>query len=393
MEAAPVGGPLGGPDGAGPPPAPSGALDRPRPVPFPVPLDIRSLALTGLFVLAAFYTAHYARSFIVPVILAVLLAFLFSPLVRRLRRARIPEAWSGALIVLGLVAFLAASIYTLSGPAAEWMARAPESMARIESRLDKLRRPMEKVTQTAEQVEKLTEMAPSPAERRVLTVQLRDRPVGEVLFGGTQDLVGSALVVFVLLYFLLASSDLFLTKLIRVLPRLKDKKRAVQIARDTEDQISHYLVTTTLINVVFGGIVAGAMHLLGMPNPLLWGALAAVTNFVPYLGAFAMTVILGLVALLELDGIGRALLVPGTFLALNLAEGSLITPMLLGRQLTLNPVVIFLGVLFWGWMWGIVGSLLAVPILAAFKIVCDHIEGLAAIGEFLGPELRDTSTR
>ncbi len=206
-----------------------------------------------------------------------------------------------------------------------------------------------------------------------------------MLFGGTQDLLGSALVVFVLLYFLLASGDLFLSKLIRVLPKLRDKKRAVQIARDTEDQISSYLITTTAINLVFGVAVGVAMYLLGVPNPVLWGVLAAITNYVPYLGALAMVAILGLVALLQFGDPGRTLLVPGVFLALNLVESMLLTPILLGQRLTLNPVVVFVGVLFWGWLWGVVGAILAVPILAAFKIVCDHVERPAPVGEFLGP--------
>ena len=350
-----------------------------------VPVDVRSVATTGLFVLAVFYTAYHTRAFVVPVILAVLLDLLFSPLVRRLTRSRVPQALSGAIVVFALIAVLGVGIYGLSGPAADWIARAPQSLRTIQERLDTLQQPMEKVTRTAEQVEKLTDVTQPPPERGVVTVQVRDRPLRRVLFGGTQDLLGSALVVFVLLYFLLASGDLFLSKLIRVLPTLQDKKRAVQIARDTEDQISSYLITTTAINLVFGVAVGVAMYLLGVPNPALWGVLAAITNYVPYLGALAMVVILGLVALLQFGDLGRTLLVPGVFLALNLVESMLLTPILLGQRLTLNPVVVFVGVLFWGWLWGIVGAILAVPILAVFKIVCDHVERLAPVGEFLGP--------
>jgi len=364
---------------------PADAPEPGPPAPVQAPLDLRSIALTGLFVLAVFYTAYHARSLVVPVILAVMLDFLFSPLVRRLKRARVPPALSGALVVLGLVATLSVSIYGLSGPAAVWMARAPESMRMIESRLERLRRPMERVTRTADQVEKLTEVTQGAPERGVVTVQVKDRSVSQMLFGGTQDLLGSALTVFVLLYFLLAAGDMFLTKVIRVLPRLQDKKRAVQIARDTEDQISAYLITTTGINLVFGVVVGCAMHLLGVPNAVLWGALAAISNYVPYLGAMAMLVVLSVVAVLHFDDPGSALLVPASFLALNLVESALVSPLLVGRKLTLNPVVVFLGVLLWGWLWGFMGALLAVPILATFKIVCDHVEGLAPVAEFLGP--------
>jgi predicted PurR-regulated permease PerM len=127
------------------------------------------------------------------------------------------------------------------------------------------------------------------------------------------------------------------------------------------------------------------MHLLGVPNAVLWGALAAITNYVPYLGAMAMLAILSVVAVLHFDDPGRVLLVPAAFLALNLLESALVSPILVSRQLTLNPVVVFLGVLLWGWLWGFMGALLAVPILAASKIVCEHVERLAPVAEFLGP--------
>jgi predicted PurR-regulated permease PerM len=217
-----------------------------------------------------------------------------------------------------------------------------------------------------------------------LKVEIRGQTLGEAVFGGTQDFVASGLVVCILAYFLLASGDLFLTKVIRALPRLEDKKRAVQIARDTEDHVSSYLGTISLINTLFGAVVGLAMWLLGLPNPALWGVVAGATNFIPYLGGLACTAILGIVALAEFDSIGRALTVSGVFLALNTLEGSFLTPMIQGRQLSLNPVVIFVGVLLWGWLWGVPGTLLAVPIMATIKILCDHIEGLAPIGEFLG---------
>jgi predicted PurR-regulated permease PerM len=358
----------------------------PEPVPFPVPLDVRSVSLTGLFALAVLYTAYAARPFLVPLVLALLLAFLFNPVVRGLERLRVPRGLSAAAIVLAVVGTIAVGGYSLSGPAAAWIARAPESLSQLETKLRRLRRPVEQVTRTAERVGQLTEVAQAgPAGAKPLKVEVQRESWSAAIFGGTWSIVSSGLVVVVLLYFFLASGDVFLAKLVKVLPTLTDKKRALQIARDTERSISYYLLTTTLVNGVFGSAVAVAMHLVGMPNAVLWGVLAAVTNFIPYLGAVAMMIILGLVALVQFDETSRALLAPLVFFALNVAEGYLLTPMALGRRLTLNPVVVFVGVLFWGWIWGIAGALLAVPILAASKIVCDRIEGLAAVGEFLGP--------
>jgi predicted PurR-regulated permease PerM len=337
------------------------------------------VALTGLFALGVLYTLYFARSFLVPLVLALLLSLLFSPVVRKLKRARVPEGVSAAIIVVAIMGTVGYSAYRLSGPAGQWIARAPQSLDKIESKVRALRRPMAQVEKAAEQMEQAAGVGVAGA----LKVEIRGQTLGAAVFGGTQEVLASGLVVCILFYFLLASGDLFLTKVIRALPRLQDKKRAVQIARETESQVSSYLGTIALINTIFGAVVGLVMWLLGMPNPALWGVVAGVTNFIPYLGGFACTAILGIVALVEFDSIGRALTVSGVFLALNTLEGSFLTPMVQGRQLSLNPVVIFVGVLLWGWLWGVPGTLLAVPIMAMVKILCDHIEGLAPIGEFL----------
>jgi predicted PurR-regulated permease PerM len=340
----------------------------------------RSPALTGIFLLALLYTLFVARTFIVPVIVAVLLSLLFRPLVRRLARARVPEGASAAAILALLLTSTGITLYGLSGPAATWVAQAPAVARKAEFRLRGLLAPLQKVSQTADRMEALADGAPEDT----MKVEIRRRRLAEVLFGGTQNAVGGVLVVGVLLYFLLASGDLFLAKLVRVLPRLSDKKRAVQIAREAEDQVSAYLVTITLMNAAFGAAVGLIAYAFGLPNPMLWAVLAGLTNYVPYVGALFMAVVLALVALLQFGDAGRAAAVAGAFLALNFLEGYLVTPRLLGRRLALNPVVVFTGVLFWGWVWGIIGALLAVPILATLKIVCDRSQTLAAVGEFLG---------
>ena len=358
----------------------SGDEPAPTPTPFPVRVDVRSIALTGIFALGVFYTLYVARAFLVPLVVGMLLSFLFNPLVRRLKRARIPTSVSAAAILLTVVLTTAAGLYGLSGPASAWIAQAPQALGTAEVRLRKLMQPLERFNRTAAHVEKMTDMGESGTPQ----VELKRESLAEAVFGGTQNFLGSSVIVCVLLYFLLAAGDMFLTKVIKVLPRLSDKKRAVQIARETEDQISAYLMTVTVVNVAFGVIVGVVVKMLGMPNPVLWGVLAGITNFIPYVGALAMAVILGLVALIHYESGAQAAMVPVVFLVLNFLEGNVITPRLIGRRLALNPVVVFTSVLFWGWIWGIVGSLLAVPIMALLKIACDHIEGLSPIGEFLG---------
>lgn len=343
--------------------------------------DTRSLAITGLFVLALLYTIYFARAFLLPIVLAVLLDFLLSPLIRTLKRLRIPEPVSAGLVILALLGTVGFGAYSLAGPARQWVARAPEGLRHVQERLRELRRPVEQVTRTAEQVER----AATPVrDRTAQEVVVRGPSLSARLFGTTQSIVTAAIEVIILLYFLLAAGDLFLQKLIKVLPQFRDKKRAVTIARETEASISTYLFTVTAVNLGEGLAVGIAMALLGLPNPVLWGVVAGLVEFVPYLGATAMTLLLGLVGISTFDSLGHGLLVPGVYLAINFVQSNFVSPMVLGSRLTLNPVAILIGLVFWWWVWGIPGAFIAVPLLATFKIFCDHIEALAPIGEFLG---------
>ena len=342
--------------------------------------DARHVALVGLFVLAVFYTLHLAQAFFLPVVLAILLDFLLSPMVRALRKIGLPEWLGAAIVVLGLLTVLVFGIYRLAGPASEYVARAPESIETARDKLRGMRGSVEQVTDAAEQVER----AASGDEAQAQQVEIKGPSLSKQLFGGTTAALSAAIVVIFLTYFLLASGDLFLQKLVGVLPQFKDKRVAVTIARETEAQISLYLFTTTLINLGVGVVTGIAMYLLGLPNAVLWGVVAMVLNFVPYVGAVANTVLLALAAFVAFDDTGRALLVPGTFLALNLIESNLVTPMIYGNRMKLNTVALFVGLVFWWYIWGIPGAILAVPIMATLKIACDHIESLAPIGEFLG---------
>ena len=343
-------------------------------------VEIRSIAITGLFVLAVLYTVYFTRAILLPIVLAVLLDFLLSPVLRGLKRLRIKEPVGAVLVILVLLGGLGGGIYSLAEPAQVWMARAPESLKLLQTRLRVVRRPVEQMTRTAEQVEAATEVRKSgPPEVIVRGPRLSDR-----LFGSTQLFVAGALETLVLLYFLLAVGDLFLQKLIRVLPQFKDKKMAVAIARETEASISTYLFTVTLVNLTLGTVVTLIMLAVGMPNPMLWGTLAALAEFIPYLGSTALLATLTLAGLVTFPSVGHALLVPGSYLAVNVVQANFISPVVLGRRLTLNPVAILVGLIFWWWIWGVAGAFIAVPLLATFKIFCDHIESLAPIGEFLG---------
>ncbi len=341
----------------------------------------RSTALTILSILAVLYTLYFARDFLLPIVIALLLDFLLSPVVRALSRLRVPIPLGAGIVVLGLIATVSLAVYELSDPVQRWATQAPSAVATAQAKVRRILRPVQQVQRTAEQVERATSPAPSG---RTTEVVVKGPSIVSRVFGTTQKLLAGILEVAILLYFLLASGDLFVQKLVKVIPREEDKQAVVLIAREIEASISTYLLTTAAINVVEGLLVAGVLALLGMPNALFWGALVTLVEFVPFLGATVMVMVLTLAALATFDSVPHALLVPGSFLAINLVQGNIVSPTLLGHRLTLNPVAIFVGIAFWWWVWGVPGAFVAVPILAAIKIVCDHAAPFAAFGEFLG---------
>ncbi|HET7564366.1 MAG TPA: AI-2E family transporter [Gemmatimonadaceae bacterium] len=350
--------------------------------------EVRSVALTLLLVLALLYTLYFARDFVLPIALAVLLKLLLSPVVRALNRVRIVPPIGAALVLVAVLLIVGGAVYQLSEPAQAWMAKAPQELATVRAKLGSLRSPVEQVSRTAAQVERATNVAGGTNAREVV---VKGPSLLSRIFGTTERLLAGALEVIILLYFLLAGGDLFLQKLVKVLPQFGDKKKAVEIARETETAVSTYLVTVAAVNIGEGAVVAGVMALLGLPNPVLWGVLAALLEFIPYVGATVMIGILTLAGLTTFPSVAHALLAPASYLAINVLQANLVSPLLLGRRLTLNPVAIFVGLAFWWWVWGVVGAFIAVPLLATFKIFCDHIETLAPIGEFLGK--RDEAER
>ena len=344
-------------------------------------VEIRSPALTGLLVLAVFYTIYFTRTVLLPLVLALLLSYLLAPVVRALARIRVPPLVGSATVLLAMVVVGVFLGSMLVDPAAAWIEKAPSSVQQLQQKLLPLKKPIERVTQATGEIEKMVK--PGGTEKPK-TVEVSRGHFLEQVFGQTSGLVAHLLTMLILLYFLLAYDGLFFGKLIKVVPRFSDKKRAAAIMHEVETSISRYLVTITLINAGLGFAVGLAMLFLGLPNPILWGAAAMVLNFVPYLGAFVGIVSVMLTALLTFDSVGYALACPGAYLVIASLEGSFITPMFLGRSMTLNPVVILIALIFWGWLWGIAGMILAVPILAVLDILCEHIpDPLAPIGEFL----------
>ena len=343
------------------------------------PFDIRSLALTGLFILAVFYTIYYLRSVLLPIVLALLLSYLLRPIVRGLARIKIPTLLGAALILITLLAAITLGISALATPAAGWLAKAPDGLRELEYKLLPMKQSMAEVAKASGEIEKIA----TPDSGSKMAVEVKRHPITETLYVRTPEFVTSSVLLLILLYFLLAYDGVFIAKLIKLLPTLSDKKRAVSIAQEIESQVSRYLFTVTIINCCLGLAVGTTVGLLGLPNPVMWGALVAILNFVPYLGALTGIICMTIGAILSFDSLGYALIFPAVYLAFGTLEGNFITPWVMGRSLTLNPVLILLSLVFWGWMWGIAGVILAVPILAAFKIFCAHIKPMEPLAEFL----------
>src|ERR1051325_8218223 len=352
---------------------------------FKGPVGIRSVALSGILLVVIFYTIYFARDFLLPVLLAFFLSFLFAPAVRWLNRLHVPTMVGAGLIIAALLAITGYGTYRLAAPAREWLEKAPRSFNTIRLKFRKLLEPVEKARQTTEQLEK---MAALNKQENVPTVEIKKPGLGEFVFTGTQNFVILLGVTIVLLYFLLASGDLFLLKLVKVLPTLEDKKRAVEICRQVERDVSTYLWTVTLVNTALGTAVGFAMYFLGMPNAALWGVMAGFLTYIPYLGPACGILTVAVVSALTFDDPMKIFLPPAAYFALAIMEGNFITPFALGRSLSLNPVVIFIWLMFWGWAWGVPGAIIAVPLIAVIKIVCDHFKPLSAISEFLGHEAK-----
>ena len=339
------------------------------------------LAVIGLFLLAVTAALNVAQPFIMPIVIALMLTFLLKPMVTALARIHIPETIGAVLVIAVFFSLISFAVSRLVQPATEWAAKAPETVSTVQEKVRRLLRRAEPIKRAAEQVGSITQSATGTEPTQKVEVQ---HPIiSSNVMTYTKSLIAGLIETVVLLYFMLAAGDLFMQKLVRTLPTLRDKKKAVEITTELQHSLSTFLFTITLINVVLGIVVGCASFLLGLPNPVLWGVLAGALNFIPYFGPITGVVVLLIAGTLTFDSFGRAIVAPIVYLSLHAVEANVITPMILGRRLTLNPLVIFISLMFWTWLWGIPGAFLSIPMLMMLKIFCDHFKPLAPIGEFL----------
>jgi predicted PurR-regulated permease PerM len=345
----------------------------------PLPSDPKVILLGGLFVLAVLTAAYVASDIVLPLVFAIVLKLLLQPALRILVGLHVPRTIASLLLILVLFGTIVALGTAISGPARTWAAKLPEGIPRLEERLSFMRAPITTLQGFLQQVESFGATGPSPnAAAPALGTTLLTK-----VFTGTRNFASGFFTTVLFLFFLLVSGDIFLHRLVEILPRFSGKRQVVEISQQIESDVSAYLATITLMNAGVGVATALAMWLTGVGDPILWGTVAFLLNYVPLLGPALGVLIFLLAGLLTHDTLWQALLPAVLYFGFHLIEGETVTPMLLARRFTLNPVLVIISLVFWFWMWGVPGMILSMPMLAITKIICDRLQPLAAFGHFL----------
>jgi predicted PurR-regulated permease PerM len=344
----------------------------------PLPTDPKTIFLGGLFVFAGLAVLYVTSEIVLPLVLAVVLKILLQPLVRLLERIRVPRAIGAVLTVSLVLLAFAGTISMLAGPATDWAGKLPQAIPKLRDSFGVLRGPIDTVQGMMHQLDTLTGGQGGAGPQGVKSASL----VGAA-FSGTATATAGLLTTLLMLFYLLVSGETFLRRLVEVLPRFQDKRHAVELSADIERNVSAYLLTVSCINALVGVATGCEMWLCGVANPVLWGAVAFALNFVPILGPMIGIVIFLMASVLALGVTWWALAPVGLYLCIHIVEGEIATPMLLAHRFTINPVAVILALIFWYWMWGFAGAILAVPLLAITKIVCDDLRPLRALGHLL----------
>lgn len=359
-----------------------------RDPPLPVARAPGARALATLAVLAVTYTLYFAADFLLPFTLAIVLYLLLSPAMRFLnKRLHIPRVLAALLLIVVLFAVVGGITAAISVPASEWIGRIPQSLPTMQRKLGFLQGPIAYLQHGYNQLSGMMgDKSGSSSSQGGVPGLSSLTSIGGSILSGVKNMLADGFTILLLLYFFLYAGDTLLRRLVEVLPTWEDKRRAVQIASEIEDNVASYLATITVMNTLVGTFNGVSVWLLGMPNPLLFGTIAFLLNYVPILGPMTGIGIFFIVGLFTFAQPLFALVPAGIYLTLHILEGETVTPMLLARRLTLNPVLVIVSLFFWDWMWGIPGALLSVPLLAVAKIVCDHLPGLTGLGHMLGAE-------
>jgi predicted PurR-regulated permease PerM len=362
-----------------------------------VPVKLRSMALVVLTTLALLATLRWASAFFIPLMLGYMFSYALTPLVDALQRLHVPRWVSAGVLILGIIGGIGLTAYSFSDDANQLIESLPEAAKKLrdsihDSKGRPEKNPLGTVQKAAAQLEQAAQEAgtPSPTARGVQRVQI-EKPrfdIQDHLWNSTlglASLIGQATIVVFLTYFLLVSGDTFRRKMVKLTgPSLSKKKITVQALDEITQQVQRYLLVQLLSSVVVGVVTALAFWALGLKHAAVWGIAAAILNLIPYIGSAVIAGAVALVAFVQFGELKTALVMAGVSLAIHTLQGNLIVPWLTSKTSRMNPVAVFIGVLAWGWLWGVWGLLLGIPILMAVKAVCDRVEDLKPVGELLG---------
>ncbi len=368
-----------------------------------MPVDVRSLSLVVIAVLASIFALQWARPIVVPILLGIMFSYALTPVIDRLARWHVPRAIGAAVVLLAIVAGIGWGGWALSDDASALVETLPQVAQKVRKSLESVRRkpsgsPIDRVQQAASEIEQAAAQpaaagsagaaAPRVVEARRVVVEQAPINVRDYLWTGTLGLfafLGQLAVVFFVTLFLLASGDTFRRKMVKLAgPRLSQKKITIQALDEVSEHIQRYLVVQIATSVIVGVATGLAFFALGLNNAGAWGVVAAVTNLVPYVGAAIVGGGSAIVAFIQFDSVDKGLMIGASSFAIHALVGNLLTPWLTGRASRMSPFAVFVGVLFFGWLWGAVGLILGTPILMAAKTICDRVDELKPVGEFLG---------
>jgi predicted PurR-regulated permease PerM len=360
----------------------------------PAPVEIggrlKNGALRGLLAIAIIATLKLASELLIPIAVALVLTFVLAPPVRLLKRYRIPEAFGAAIVVFTVLSVTVLMGAALSGPASAWWERAPTTMAQVMAQLDRLRaalpgfgpppQPVPQTPRARAQAERAPPAQPDPVKEKLANEGMA---LTRVVLGKVFAFSLSATATVILLYFLLASEHWVVTRSVEAIPRRRSRALLLAGLRCAQREIGTFVSSLALINVGVTIATYAAMWWLGLPNPLLWGVVAGVLNFIPYIGPILTVALLSLAGMLTFDSAGAMLAPAAMFMLIHAIESNIVSPWFVGKRLSISPVAVFLSVMFWGWAWGIAGAMMAVPALVGLRSVCKRQRRLKLLCAYL----------
>ncbi|HET8554252.1 MAG TPA: AI-2E family transporter [Rhodanobacteraceae bacterium] len=337
------------------------------------------VVLNALLVLAVLYTLVLAHGLAIPLVLAAFIGLGLNPLVATAARWHIPRALAALVLMLALTGCIGAGVTLLAQPAATWLQRAPTALRHVAPKLKPLTERLNAATQATQSL-----VGSSRTERRSGSSAHAAMFTAWDLLQMTPRVLAYVLTVLLLVFFFLIYGDSLLRRLVEISPTFRNKRINVTLVRDIQTQVSRYLLTATSINVSLGLLTAAWLWWLDVPDPLLWGSLTTLFNFIPYVGGITTTLLLAVVGLLQFPNPWHGLIPALGFACLSFTEGNFITPLVMGQSMRLSPVAILIWLLIWGWMWGIPGALLAVPMLTCVKLATEHLPGWRWFAQIVG---------